>query len=75
MDRKTWSKEGMHRVLQQEPLMEVRQLESGRLGVSKQAGLGWGRQEACPGALGPPKAGCRQTPLWLPRVFLDRAQK
>ena len=42
MDRETWSKEGMHRALQQEPLMEVRQLESGRLGVSKQAGLGWG---------------------------------
>lgn len=65
----------MHRALQQEPLMEGRQLESGRLGVSKQVGLGWGRQEACPGALGPPKAGCRQTLLWLPRVFLDRAQK
>ena len=43
MYRETWSKEGMHRALQQEPLMEVRQLESGRLGVSKQAGLGWGR--------------------------------
>lgn len=65
----------MHRALQQDPSMGERQPDCGGLGVRAQAGPGQGRRQACPAAVGQPKAGGRQTPPWLPWVFLNRAQK
>lgn len=72
----------MHRALQQEPSMEVRQLESGRLGVSKKVGLGQGRQWACPGHWALPRLdvsrphcgshGCFWTELKNDRNFPNR---